>query len=267
MTDAEVLRATLPRAVLAQTVAEALGFARGEPLAALAAALALRGEHDWLVPQQHEIVPLLAHGVALEALLLLHLGDPAGGWWPGARVLPYQASPGAQLAHAAGLAGALAYREKRAVVLAFADGDALAQLDADEAMRAAHALRCPLVVLVTSTGAAPDDVCAVYRAVAEAAERARAGGGPALLRASADASPREALAALAARARAAGAWSGADERDARAAARRRVDDALARARAAFRPGALQLAEYLYYSLPRRLAAQLAPAAAADGGAR
>jgi len=206
MTEAELWRAVLPHAVLAQAVAEALGCARGEPLAGLAAALAL-DERDWLVPERREIVPLLAQGVALEDLLLLRLGDPAGGWWTGARALPRQESPGAQLAHAAGLAAGLARREKPAAVLAFADGDALPQLDADEALRAAHALRCPLVVLVTSTGPAPDDVYAVYRAVAEAVQHARGGGGPALLRATAEAEPREALAALAARARAAGAWS------------------------------------------------------------
>ena len=157
------------------------------------------------------------------------------------------------------MAAGLAHRATGSVVLAYADGDTVPALDLDETMRAAAALRCPLVVLVTHDGAGVRRrLRGVPRRGGGGGTRPRAGGGPALVRATTAVGETlpDALAALAARARATGVWSDADERDARASARRAVDEAAVRAKAAFDPNAGQLAERLYYSMPPRLAAQV-----------
>lgn len=175
-----------------------------------AAALA---DGDWLVPSYREHGALWLRGVPLPTLYRYWIGDERGSVWPEElRVLPVAIPVGSQALHAVGLGWAMKLRgEVSAVLVYFGDG-ASSQGEVLEAMNFAGVFRTPTVFFCANNQfaisvprrrqtAAPtiaqkavafgfpgiqvygNDLLAVYGAVKEALDRARAGEGPALIEA------------------------------------------------------------------------------------
>ncbi|WP_435836127.1 thiamine pyrophosphate-dependent enzyme [Streptomyces albogriseolus] len=185
---------------------------RGQEACQVAPVLALRPT-DWVFPTYRESVALLTRGIAPVEVLTLFRGDRHCGYDPRAHRAAPQCTPLAtQCLHAAGLADAARTAGDDLVALAFVGDGATSEGDFHEAVNYAAVRRAPVVFLVQNNqyaisvplakqtaartladkaagyGAAGvrvdgNDAPAVHRAVAEAAERARAGGGPTLVEA------------------------------------------------------------------------------------
>lgn len=185
----------------------------GQEAAVVGPALAMT-ERDWLVPSFREPGALLARGMPLWRTLLYHNGYEEGNVLKEApRTLPQAVIVGSQTLHAVGIAYAIKYRQERdsAVVTFFGDG-ATSQGDFHEALNFAALWQAPVVFICQNNHWAismprsrqtrshtlaqkaiaydmpglqvdGNDVLAMYRATAEALERARGGGGPTLIEA------------------------------------------------------------------------------------
>jgi len=169
---------------------------------------------DWFVPSFRELGGMLMRGWPPSHFLLYHNGFEEGNLFPeGNRTLPIAVPVASQLLHAVGLAYAMAYRgEKESAVAAFVGEGGTSQGDFHEALNFAGVWKVPVVFVIQNNQWAisvpfhkqsssktlaqralaydmpgiqvdGNDVLAVYRAAAEALERARSGGGPSLIEA------------------------------------------------------------------------------------
>ncbi|MEU3570090.1 pyruvate dehydrogenase (acetyl-transferring) E1 component subunit alpha [Kitasatospora sp. NPDC036755] len=184
----------------------------GQEACQVAAALVL-GEDDWLFPSYRDTLAVVSRGVdPLEALTLLR-GSAHTGYDPRAsRTAPLCTPLATQAPHAVGLAHAARLRGEPVVALAMLGDGGTSEGDFHEALNFAAVLNAPVVFLVQNNGyaisvplsaqsAAPtlahkavgygmpgrlvdgNDAPAVHAVLAEAVERARAGGGPTLVEA------------------------------------------------------------------------------------
>ncbi|MBW8806597.1 MAG: pyruvate dehydrogenase (acetyl-transferring) E1 component subunit alpha [Catenulisporales bacterium] len=184
----------------------------GQEACEIGAVLALRAD-DWLFPTYRDCVSMVTRGIdPVEALTLLR-GDWHCGYDPQRRHTAPQCTPLAtQAPHAAGLALAAKLAGDDTVALAFCGDGGTSEGDFHEALNFAAVYQAPAIFFVQNnqyaisvplakqTHAAAlahkavgygmagvrvdgNDVIAVRRAVAEAAERARAGEGPTLIEA------------------------------------------------------------------------------------
>jgi pyruvate dehydrogenase E1 component alpha subunit len=185
----------------------------GQEAALVGSAFALDRRRDWMVPQYRETVALAIHGFTLARFFLYLRGHPAGGAVPeGVNVLPVQISVGTQITHAVGLAWGLKLQGREAAVVAYFGDGATSEGSFHEGATFAGVTGAPVIFFCQNNGWAistprhkqnaaariadkaagygiagvqvdGNDLFAVYRVVREAAERARAGGGPTLIEA------------------------------------------------------------------------------------
>lgn len=177
------------------------------------AAVAAMGERDWLVPSYRETGALWLRGVPLHQVYQYWTGDERGSAWPPElRVLPIAIPVGSQGLHAVGIAWAMKLRgEDSAVLVYFGDG-ASSEGEMLEAFNFAGVFQTPTVFFCQNNQYAisvprraqtaaktiaqkavafgfqglrvyGNDLMAVYGAVKEALDRARAGEGPRLIEA------------------------------------------------------------------------------------
>jgi pyruvate dehydrogenase E1 component alpha subunit len=170
-------------------------------------------EDDWLFPSYRDTLAVVGRGVdPLEALTLLR-GNAHTGYDPAAtRTAPLCTPLATQAPHAVGLAHAARLRGEPVVALAMMGDGGTSEGDFHEALNFAAVLNAPVVFLVQNNGyaisvpltkqsAAPslahkavgygmpgrlvdgNDAVAVHEVLAEAVDRARAGGGPTLVEA------------------------------------------------------------------------------------
>jgi pyruvate dehydrogenase E1 component alpha subunit len=185
----------------------------GQEAAACGVALAMRPS-DWLVLAFREVGAVLMRGIPLEQVLALYAGFEEGNHNPQSpRTLPISIPVGSQIPHATGLAyAARALGEKDTAVVAFLGDGATSEGDFHEALNFAGVWNAPVVFVCQNNGWAislprsqqtasatiaqkavaygiagiqvdGNDALAVYRATAEALDRAREGGGPTLIEA------------------------------------------------------------------------------------
>lgn len=184
----------------------------GQEAVSLGGASALKPD-DVFVPSFREHAGQLWRGVTLLELFLFWGGDERGNDFKGPRAdLPISVPVGSHVPHAAGIALAFKLRrERRAALCIFGDG-ATSKGDVAEALNFAGVWRLPAVFIVCNNRWAisvprerqtaaetlaqkaiaagipglqvdGNDVFAVHAAASEALERARAGGGAALIEA------------------------------------------------------------------------------------
>jgi len=184
----------------------------GQEAAQVGSAAALRRD-DWMVPTYRDAAAMWMHGYPWENLILGRIGDERGGAPPaGVPVLPPSITVGAHMLHAVGLGWASRLLgEDRIAITYFGDG-ATSEGDFHEAMNFAGVYRTPTIFLCQNnqyaismhvsrqTASATiaqkadaygmpgilvdgNDLLAVYRETAAAADRARAGEGPTLIEA------------------------------------------------------------------------------------
>jgi pyruvate dehydrogenase E1 component alpha subunit len=184
----------------------------GQEACQVAAALVL-DDRDWLFPTYRDSVSVITRGVDPEEALVLLRGDWHAGYDPNRYRVAPQATPLAtQLLHAAGLAHAAKLRGEDTVVLAMCGDGATSEGDFHEALNFAAVFRLAVVFFVQNNEfaisvplsrqtAAPslahkavgygmpgqrvdgNDVAALLAVLGDAVERARGGGGPALIEA------------------------------------------------------------------------------------
>ena len=187
--------------------------ASGQEAAQVGAMAALVDDKDWLVPSFRELPAALWRGATMRSVFLYTMGFEEGSLVPaGARSLPIAIPVGSQACHAAGLAWASKLRGDGAVTIVFFGDGATSEGAVHEAMNFAGVLKLPAIFLCQNnqwaistprrlqTASATiaqkavaygiagiqvdgNDVLAVYRAVSEAAARARAGEGATLIEA------------------------------------------------------------------------------------
>ncbi|BBJ37311.1 pyruvate dehydrogenase E1 component subunit alpha [Streptomyces antimycoticus] len=168
---------------------------------------------DWLFPTYRDTVALLNRGIDPAQALALMRGDQHCGYDPYTHRTAPQCTPLATHAlHAVGLAQAVTLTGDSAVALALLGDGATSEGDFHEALNFAAVFRAPVVFLVQNNQYAisvpltrqcvaesladkavgygivgrrvdGNDVFAVHAVVGEMVERARAGGGPALIEA------------------------------------------------------------------------------------
>jgi pyruvate dehydrogenase E1 component alpha subunit len=184
----------------------------GQEACQIAAAAVLRAQ-DWLFPTYRDTVAVVTRGVdPLEVLTLLR-GDWHSGYDPYELNVAPQATPLAtQLLHAVGVAHAAKLRGEDTVVLAMCGDGATSEGDFHEALNFAAVFHVPVVFFVQNNeyaisvplknqSVAPslahkaigygmpgervdgNDLAALLSVVGAAVERARNGGGPALIEA------------------------------------------------------------------------------------
>ena len=166
---------------------------------------------DWFVPSFREMAAEVWRGRAPETFLLYYAGFKEGTRIPeGQNDLPISVPVGSQTLHAIGLAWAIKYRKKDDVAMVFFGDGATSEGDFHEAMNFAGVFELPVIFVCQNNhwaisvplsrqtrsetiaqkalaygfpGVQVDgnDILAVYVAVEEAVERARAGQGPTLI--------------------------------------------------------------------------------------
>jgi pyruvate dehydrogenase E1 component alpha subunit len=185
---------------------------RGQEAAQIGAAAALK-QGDWVAATYRDAALNWKAGYPWRLLILGRTGDERGGEVPeGVNILPPSITVGGHMIHAVGLAWAEKLKGSRRVALtSFGDG-ATSEGDFHEAMNFAAVYETPCVFFCQNNGFAisyptaeqtrsetiaekadaygmpsarvdGNDVVAVLAAVAEAADRARAGRGPSLIEA------------------------------------------------------------------------------------
>lgn len=184
----------------------------GQEACQVGVALAL-GENDWLFPTYRDSVAVIARGVDPAEAMVLLTGDWHSGYDVHANRVAPQATPLAtQLLHAVGFAYAARRRGEDTVVVALCGDGATSEGDFHEALNFAAVFHVPVVFFVQNNEfaisvplsrqtAAPslahkaigygmpgervdgNDVAAVLAVLGEAVDRARSGGGPALIEA------------------------------------------------------------------------------------
>ncbi|MGC9197238.1 MAG: pyruvate dehydrogenase (acetyl-transferring) E1 component subunit alpha [Syntrophobacteraceae bacterium] len=178
--------------------------------AQIGAAAALEPQ-DWIIPSFRETPVEIWRGKPMESVLLYYSGYSECEPLPeGLNLLPVSVPVGSQMSHAVGIGLGMKYRGQKAVAATFFGDGATSQGDFHEAMNFASVYQAPVLFICQNnqwaislprnrqTNSATlaqkalaydmegiqvdgNDVLAVYRAVREAADRARAGGGPTLL--------------------------------------------------------------------------------------
>jgi pyruvate dehydrogenase E1 component alpha subunit len=166
---------------------------------------------DWVVPAFRETAAAIYRGTPLSGLLIFQAGYNEGGRIPeGQYDLPMAVPVGTQIPHAVGIAYGMKYRQQQQVALVFFGDGATSQGDFHEGLNFAGVFNTPTVFLCQNNQWAisvprwkqtksptlaqkalaygipgiqvdGNDVFAVYVAVQEAVERARAGKGPTLI--------------------------------------------------------------------------------------
>lgn len=174
-------------------------------------AMAALGDDDWFVPAFREFAAMHWRGFPLVDILLFVAGYNEGAAIPDDHHdLPFAVPVATQLPHAVGLAYAAQYRDRDEVAIVFFGDGATSEGDFHEALNFAGVLQSPVIFLcqnnrwaislpreeqsqsktLAQKGLAygmpclqidGNDVLAVYVAVAEAAQRARDGGGPTMI--------------------------------------------------------------------------------------
>lgn len=185
---------------------------RGQEAAQIGAAACLR-KTDWLFPQYRELGAFLVRGITGAQIGAVWRGTWHGGLgFTDKCVAPIAIPIGTQTLHAVGAAMAAQRLGEDSVTLTYLGDGATSEGDAHEALNFAAVYRAPCVFLVTNNQwaisvpvdrqlAAPsiahravgygmpgvrvdgNDVLACFAVTAEAAQRARAGGGPTLIEA------------------------------------------------------------------------------------
>jgi pyruvate dehydrogenase E1 component alpha subunit len=166
---------------------------------------------DWLVPAFREVAAEIWRGRSLESVILYYSGYNEGTILPeGQRDLPLAVPVGSQILHAVGLGYAAKYRQTDEIVMTYFGDGATSEGDFHEGLNCAAVYQVPVIFICqnnqwaisvplkkqTHSGTIAqkalaygmpgiqvdgNDVLAVYAAAKEAAERARAGGGPTLI--------------------------------------------------------------------------------------
>lgn len=179
--------------------------------AAQVGAAAATLQTDWTTVSFRELGCWLYRGAPLDKLLLYWYGNEEGMNMPeDVRILPVSVPIASQLQHAVGLAYAARYRGLTDIAIGFVGDGGTSQGDFHEALNNAAVLNAPVVFLIQNNQYAisvprrlqnkaenlamkaagygmpgmlvdGNDIFAVYAAVHEAAERARAGNGPTLI--------------------------------------------------------------------------------------
>ncbi|HWD61787.1 MAG TPA: pyruvate dehydrogenase (acetyl-transferring) E1 component subunit alpha [Humibacter sp.] len=182
----------------------------GQEACEIAAAAAL-ADDDWLFPTYRDSIALLARGVTVVEILSFFRGDWHSGFNPKQRRIAPQSTPLAtQALHAVGFATASKMRHEPVATLAFLGDGATSEGEAHEAFNFAAVWQTPTVFVVQNNGYAisvpfskqshartladkaigygmpghfvdGNDVAAMYAVITDALDRARNGGGPALI--------------------------------------------------------------------------------------
>jgi len=183
---------------------------KGQEASQIGAMAALTSE-DWFVPSFRETAAAVWRGTPLTALLLYNAGYNEGGAIAeGQHDLPIAIPVGTQIPHATGLGYAAKYRDTGEVAIVFFGDGATSEGDFHEGLNFAAVYTTPTLFLCQNNQWAisvprdkqtrsrtlaqkalaygmpgiqvdGNDLLAVYRAVSEAAERARNGEGPTLV--------------------------------------------------------------------------------------
>ena len=182
----------------------------GQEATAVGLALPLAPD-DWIVASYREVLAYMMRGVLPLTIAQVHRGE-VGIYPRQANCLPYQIVLGTQMLHAVGVAMGIKYERKPNVVLGVCGDGATSEGDFNEALNFAGVFKAPVVFVVQNNGWAismprsrqtaahaiadraagfgmpgvvvdGNDVLAVYKVVAEAVARARAGEGPTLVEA------------------------------------------------------------------------------------
>ncbi len=170
-------------------------------------------KEDFICPGYRDMPQIVWHGLPMYQAFLYSRGHQHGGQIPeGVNVLMPQIIIGAQIVQAAGVAMGLKKRGTKNVVITYTGDGGSSQGDFYEGMNFAGAFKLPVIIVVQNNqyaistprekqtaaetiaqkavaagihGIQVDgmDVLAVYRAVSDAAERARNGEGPTLIEA------------------------------------------------------------------------------------
>ncbi|MCB0225947.1 MAG: pyruvate dehydrogenase (acetyl-transferring) E1 component subunit alpha [Anaerolineae bacterium] len=169
-------------------------------------------EKDWLLGSYRESFPYIVKGVPLLSQMK-HWGGHLPVDYPyEARCIPFQIVLATQVLHAVGIAMAIKYKKEKQVVMVGCGDGATSEGDFNEALNFAGVFKPPVIFLVQNNGWAisvprkiqtaveyiaqrgagfgvpsrivdGNDVLAVYQAVTEAADRAKAGEGATLIEA------------------------------------------------------------------------------------
>jgi len=183
---------------------------KGQEAAQIGAVAPLQ-QADWVVPAFRETAAAIYRGTPLSGLCIFQAGYNEGGRIPeGQHDLPIAVPVGTQIPHAVGIAYGMKYRQQQQVTLVFFGDGATSQGDFHEGLNFAGVFNTPTVFLCQNNQWAisvprwkqtksptlaqkalaygipglqvdGNDVFAVYVAVQEAVERARAGEGPTLI--------------------------------------------------------------------------------------
>lgn len=186
---------------------------KGQEAAAIGAGFALKKGVDYLVPCYRENAALFMHGLPMHSILLHWMGDERGNQIPeGVNVTPISIPIGTHMLHAAGIAWAFKIRKEERVAATFFGDGATSEGDFHEAMNFASALQVPCIFFCQNNHWAisvpresqtasetiaqkaiaygmptiqvdGNDLFATYKATKQAADRARAGGGPSFIEA------------------------------------------------------------------------------------
>ena len=186
---------------------------KGQEAAAIGAGYALKKGVDYLVPCYRENAALFMHGLPMHNILLHWMGDERGNKIPeGVNVTPISIPIGTHMLHATGIAWAFKIRKEERVAATFFGDGATSEGDFHEAMNFASALQVPCIFFCQNNHWAisvpresqtasetiaqkaiaygmptiqvdGNDLFATYKATKQAADRARAGGGPSFIEA------------------------------------------------------------------------------------
>jgi len=194
---------------------------QGHEAAQVGSAAALRRGVDLMLPYYRDLAAVLAFGATARDALLEALSRADGPWSGGRqmpshfgskalRILTSSSSVGSQIPHAVGAALAARHRGEASVAIAYFGDGATSKADFHEGANFAAIHKLPVILFCEDNGLAISlplerqmpvarvadrapaygmpgvvvdgtDVLAVYRATAEAAERARSGEGPTLI--------------------------------------------------------------------------------------
>lgn len=186
---------------------------KGQEAAAIGSAFALQRGVDWLVPCYRENAALWMHGLPMHYVLLHWMGDERGNQIPaGVKMTPLCIPIGTQMLHATGIGWAMKLQKIPAVSITYFGDGATSEGDFHEAMNFASVFQTPTIFFCQNNHWAisvpresqmnsetvaqkalaygmptiqvdGNDLFAVYKATKEAADRARAGGGPSFIEA------------------------------------------------------------------------------------
>ncbi|MGA7878488.1 MAG: pyruvate dehydrogenase (acetyl-transferring) E1 component subunit alpha [Desulfoferrobacter sp.] len=186
------------------------GPIKGQEASQIGAVAALENS-DWLVPSFREMAAEMWRGKKMENVILLYAGYNEGAEIPDDQNnLPISIPVGTQTLHAAGIAYAIKYREKKEVAMVFFGDGATSEGDFHEALNFAGVFQVPAVFVCQNNHWAisiprskqtrsqtlaqkalaygmpgiqvdGNDVLAVYSAAKEAVDRARSGDGPSMI--------------------------------------------------------------------------------------